>query len=241
MNSKKNTFSNSDLNEAINQFISLASHKLFTPLTVIKLQVENLKLIDSLSTEAKKSIEDISINARKLEDFSDVLMKISDIKNGIFQIESTVDINSLINEIVHLQKEKIIEKKIDLKLNVSINVPVTIEFDVSYLRYALSVLLENAIQYNTNEGGISIDAKVGNGVLQIKVSDLGVGIPSSEHSKMFHPFYRAKNVQRLDVKGYGLSLFSVKLLMDKINGDIYFKSKENGGAIFFLEIPIKTR
>ena len=113
-----------------------------------------------------------------------------------------------------------------------------LKLDARLIKNSLINLLSNAIKYS--EGGkiISIDTKIIDKQLIIKVIDQGIGIPEEDQQYMFTRFFRAKNA--MNIKGTGLGLTIVKQYMNLMNGNIYFKSTLGKGTTFTMEIPIRN-
>lgn len=118
------------------------------------------------------------------------------------------------------------------------NVPGELEVsaDRSHLMNILTNLIENAIKYSGENVMINICAEAISGSIKISVEDNGNGIASSDKSKIFNRFYRAK-ASTSDIPGMGLGLTYVKLLTDAHGGEITVESTEGVGSSFSINLP----
>jgi two-component system phosphate regulon sensor histidine kinase PhoR len=102
-------------------------------------------------------------------------------------------------------------------------------------------LLDNAIKYNTNTPLIQIRTSNSNGSVLLEIQDNGIGIRSEDQRKIFHRFYRVPTGNLHDVKGFGLGLSYVKLIIEAHKGKITVASEPGNGSCFSIVLPlIKT-
>ena len=95
----------------------------------------------------------------------------------------------------------------------------------------LNNLIDNAIKYSGN----SVEINITGNDNEISVSDNGIGIPSKSIPYLFNKFYRVPHGNRQDVRGYGIGLYYVKGVLDKIGWSISVKSKESEGSVFTIK------
>ena len=93
-------------------------------------------------------------------------------------------------------------------------------------------MIDNAIKYSGDSVAITIS---GNGK-EISVTDNGIGIPAKSIPYLFNKFYRVPHGNRHDVRGYGIGLYYVKSILDKMKWSIDVKSREREGSIFTIKI-----
>jgi two-component system phosphate regulon sensor histidine kinase PhoR len=99
-------------------------------------------------------------------------------------------------------------------------------------------LLDNAIKYCEKEPRISIATSNSQASIQIEISDNGIGISQENQKKIFARFYRVPTGNRHDVKGFGLGLNYVKLIVEAHKGKISVQSKPGNGSIFTIVVPM---
>lgn len=244
-----------------NMFLSKISHNIRTPLNIVINQVFMLKekifdsdphciLYDSVNrcsfidNEIVREVSNLNTTANQLlltvNEILDYQKTISG-KNSIEQVN--FDFNQLlmtINEIFDpLIKQKNLNFSI-IKKNTKLEDSVFYG-NMNHLKQILINLIDNAIKY-TIEGEVRliVDLKEinNNTILQIDVSDTGIGIPEGNIKDLFKPFSQIKN--SLDVTGSGLGLAIIQELIDLNKGKIFIESVENEGTTFKLEYPVKN-
>lgn len=238
MSDNNKTFDQLDI--AIDEFMAIASHKLLSPLTVIKWTLETVNKDYELSTELLDKLRIIEESVNKLEDFSHVLLKISDIRTENFSTDSSkINIQNVFSEVILSFKGLLDSKNINLNIKYNGLTELNMAVDVRIFREIVRNIIENAFIYSVEDGFVKIETLLkGKSKLLIRVSDNGIGIPTEEAELIFRPFYRAKNVEKLGVKGYGLSLHYVKVVLDKAKGDIKYFPNNPKGSVFELYIPL---
>lgn len=222
------------------EFISLASHQLRTPLSTINLYAHMLK--DGYSGKLTKGQTDLlkvvlSASSR-MNYLINTLLNITRVEGGNISITSKpTDLDELLNELLTGFKPRIADKKITLEIKIGSVVPI-VTTDRVIVGEILNNLISNSIKYTPDKGKISVALyKKGNNV-EFNVKDNGYGIPKDSQDNIFTKFFRASNITSHDVTGTGLGLYFTKLLADKVNGEVWFKSKENSGSSFFFTVPI---
>ncbi len=119
----------------------------------------------------------------------------------------------------------------DIAINVETDDNSTIMADKTHLANVLNNLIDNAIKYSGN----SVEINITGNDNEISVSDNGIGIPSKSIPYLFNKFYRVPHGNRQDVRGYGIGLYYVKGVLDKIGWSISVKSKESEGSVFTIK------
>ncbi len=109
--------------------------------------------------------------------------------------------------------------------------------DKDKIRLVIQNLLENAIKYSNMHGKIFITLKEIDGLLQVSIKDTGIGISEEGKPKIFQKFYRDKEAQKKEAIGSGIGLFTVKNIVEKNGGKIWFESSKTDGTTFFFTIP----
>jgi signal transduction histidine kinase len=153
---------------------------------------------------------------------------------------STVDINSLINNVIETFKYDTRHKglKIDFYSD-NKNAPTKIFFntDAEKLNLIISNLMSNAIKFSKNDGNIIIKVIRAFDKLIIEIQDFGIGISKENESIIFDRFKRVDSGINSINRGHGLGLSVNKALLDILEGTISFTSKPNEGATFIVNIP----
>ena len=228
----------SSLLKSREQLISMVSHDLRTPLSTITGFSELLQQ-SVLEKKDKNYIEHISSASNYMGKLVDDLLEFSKLENGNITIESIpFNLENHIEEIVQHVKNSIKNKPIEFILEHDQSIENLIITDPFRLKQVLFNLVINAYKF-TNEGSITISSLLKQDVLEIKVSDTGVGINDNQKEHIFKEFAQADNNQNSNDKGFGLGLTISKKLVEILGGDLTLESELNKGSIFTLKIPVK--
>ncbi len=217
------------------EFMSLTSHQLFTPLSIIRgfSGMLNDEKLGKLTEKQKDAAEEIYTNVKRMVNLVSELLSISKIQSGTFEIKSKkTDLAKLLQNI---KKEFLETQDAEISLELSVTNK-EVELDEEKIRQVIYNLLDNAIKYSRNKK-VTVELKQDEKNSIISVKDLGIGIPQEDWEKVFEPFYRGKNILELDNKGTGLGLYIARLIIEKHNGKIWLESKEGKGATFSFSVP----
>jgi PAS domain S-box-containing protein len=241
-----------EIDKAKNEFISLASHQLRTPLTTVNWYAEMLLAGDAgkINEEQKKYLNEIYKNNQRMDKLVNTLLNVSRIEMGALMIEPTpTNIGKLILSILDEQKLQINNKKIVILTSFKEKIRPT-RVDPKFLRIAIQNLLSNAIKYTPEKGTIKIDLKttkkntlidkkkINKDSIVITVSDNGYGIPKNQQDKIFGKLFRASNAKKKNPEGTGLGLYISKGIIERLNGQIWLNSEENKGTTFYVILPV---
>ena len=227
------------LSEVITDFINNMTHELKTPIATISLSSEmimRLDLDDDLE-KAKKYAGIIFKENKRLETQVERVLNIStldtenttlnkkllDFHELLAEVKDTFDFNQLANG-----------GKILIENNASV---FTIQADPIHITNVVYNLLDNAVKYSTTKPVISITTKNERNHLVIEIKDNGIGIRKEDLKMIFDKFYRVSTGNIHDIKGFGLGLFYVKLIINEHNGSIDVKSKLGEGSTFTIKLP----
>jgi len=152
--------------------------------------------------------------------------------------KSVVDVHELIVKTrdKFVQGTGIDGKCIALKLNAG---KYMIEADAMHVSNIIYNLLDNAVKYSAGMPAVTVSTVSEKGGIVITVADKGIGIAPEELKKIFNKFYRVSQGNRHDVKGFGLGLSYVKLMVEAHGGTIDAQSRLNEGTTFILFLPFK--
>lgn len=231
-----------NLNEAIrtrDEFISLASHELKTPLTPLKLQLQMFhRELHRKSTNGvldEKTLRILSSTTQQLDRLNkliDGMLDVSRLTTGHFEIFlEKVELSSLISELAkrHENQIKASNSKLELKLH-----PVELQADPMRIEQVLTNLLMNAVKYAP---GLTIEIgleKTFDGRTKIWVSDKGPGISKEFQSRIFNRYERG--VSASSVSGLGLGLYISRQIIENHGGTLELESEINNGSRFTIVI-----
>ena len=227
------------LSEVITDFINNMTHELKTPIATISLSSEMIMRLDSVDDleKAKKYAGIIFKENKRLETQVERVLNIStldtenttlnkkslDFHELLVEVKDTFDFNQLANG-----------GKILIENNASV---FTIQADPIHITNVVYNLLDNAVKYCSTKPFISITTKNERNYLVIEIKDNGIGIRKEDLKMIFDKFYRVSTGNIHDIKGFGLGLFYVKLIINEHNGSIDVKSKAGEGSTFTIKLP----
>lgn len=241
-----------EVDKAKNEFVSLASHQLKTPITGIKLLTERLlgNKLGDLTEKQKEYINDIHISNERMINLVNTLLNISRIELGTFSIQvKKRDACAVVQSVLGEMEPLITKKNLKLK-KVSANTKAQLMLDEPLFRMVIGNLITNAVRYTDEGGKVQVEYKLvkkgrtlGGNLLKedcfvVVVSDTGYGIPKAEQNRVFSKFFRADNARVRHPDGTGLGLYIIKSILDYSGGAIWFTSQENKGSVFYVAIPM---
>lgn len=222
-------------------FISSVSHELRTPLTSIKGYAAILiaEKLGQLPPPVKQRLEKINTHSDELVHMVNDLLDIARIESGktTMRIEAQ-NLKEIIGNIADLIMIQCKNKNIELATDVQEKLPPVLA-DRSQIERVFINLLGNAVKFTPEKGKISIAASRKDGMVQIDVSDTGIGIPPEAQVKLFQEFYRVDNAVNQQVKGTGLGLALVKHIVEAHRGTIWLTSVPEKGSTFSFTMPLK--
>lgn len=228
------------LDRAKDEFISLVSHQLRTPLTAIRLYSEMLEggMFGKLSEPQQEQLGHITDASIRLIDLVGNILDISKLESGHM---GSNPVPARVNKILELcisevkpladQKGVTIEYAPDESID-------KVSVDSVIFGQVVHNLLTNAIRYTEPYSGHVevVFTRDDQGYL-LSVKDNGIGIPASAQQSIFNRFYRASNASGLEEHGTGLGLYMIKLMLETAGCDVWFDSAIGEGTTFYVRVP----
>ena len=227
------------IDQAKTEFVSLASHQLRSPLSVINWYTEMLlgEGVGGLNEKQKRYLSEVKNGSRRMTELVKDLLNVSRLELGTLVIEPRpVSLPALIAEAVQEQAPDLHKKNIKLNESYAPQVS-TFPADPKFLKIIVQNLLSNAVKYTQDGGEVSVRTELADGKMVLSVSDTGYGIPEDQQRKIFTKLFRARNVVKKDTEGSGIGLYLVKSIVERSGGSIWFTSKEGAGTTFFVAFP----
>jgi len=221
--------------ERKDEFISMASHELKTPVTSLKAYTEILmmNIAGQKATMESGMLAKMDKQIDKLTNLIGDLLDVSKANLGQLNFYyEDIDLNELITEVTDDMQLTTNSHKIDINLSDT----VIIHADRNRLGQVIMNLISNAIKYSPNADKIIIETVKERDNIKFCVQDFGIGIPQSEHSKLFTRFFR---VSQNTYPGLGLGLYICNEIVKRHSGNMSFKSKDGEGSTFCFSIPVK--
>jgi signal transduction histidine kinase len=230
-----------NLNHEKNSILGIAAHDIRNPACAINsfadLLLENLKSKENLKEEIE--ISTIIFNAsRNLLNLVTSLLDLSKIEAGQINLDRNLnDYDAFIESRINLLQIIASKKNINIVYHKTTGLR-NIFFDPVYLSEVIDNLITNAIKYSDRDTEIKVIVKISeNNLLRTEIVDSGIGINSSELTKLFKPFSRTSNRPTSGEQSTGLGLAIAKKVIDLHGGEIGVESKKDQGSTFYFTLP----
>jgi len=223
--------------DAKSSFLSSVSHEIRTPLHGI-LGMITLLNTTPLTEEQKEYLGAISTSGKQLQSLVNDVLDISRIEAGKFSLHRTpVNMRSVIFVVQNIVQFQLNEKNLTLSSNLSERLPDIIITDELRIKQILLNLVNNAIKF-THQGGIEITADMPEpGMLEIEVTDTGIGMTPEQQAKVFQPFYQIET-GGTEMQGSGLGLVITRRLAQLMHGEVIVSSIHGKGTTFTVRVPV---
>lgn len=217
--------------DKIRFFINTA-HDIRTPLSLVMSPIEELKGESGLSKKAQYLLDVAGANIRKLNAVTAQLLDFEKIDSRKAKVNAVpINLNYLLSEEVSCFRNVADKRGVSLNLNVP-DEQVVISADRHLIELMLDNLMSNACKYTNNGGKVEVSLSANKSKAIISIADTGIGIPVKEQKNIFFNVYRAENARASQETGNGFGLLQVKRIVEMLNGNIGFTSKEQFGTTF---------
>lgn len=230
------------LNNAKNDFISVASHQLRTPATAVKQYLGMLEtgIYGDLSESQLKAVKTAyESNDRQLH-IIDKLLQIARIDAGKVTLKKErTDITAMIESI----KQEFSYRLLHLQQSITYVIPdkhIYMSIDKQLLRTVFENIIDNAMKYSVADTTISISVEDFDDKTTIVISDQGIGMTKANVDKLFKKFTRIENSVTREIGGTGMGLYWVKKVLDLHNATITIQSSAGKGTDFTMSFPKNT-
>jgi signal transduction histidine kinase/CHASE2 domain-containing sensor protein len=219
------------------ELISIATHELRTPLTSILGYAELLADEDVDPDTARKSTEVIYRQANHLAVMIDDFLDVSRIESGREELHlEPVDVLAVARQCLSTLQPTAQARHILVKAEADGEQSLA-HADRRKLERVFNNLVSNAIKYSPDGAEVDVTVSSQNGLVSVAVRDTGYGIPTQELDRIFEKFYRVRDRNTRDVRGTGLGLPLVKLIVESHGGTIAVDSEIGRGSTFTFTLP----
>lgn len=227
------------LEEEKDEFISVASHELRTPVAIAEGSLSNLMVMferhmnqDKLHGAAEAAYDQVIFLSKMINDLS----TLSRAERGVGDNVEVININETLHNLYDRYAPEAGKKGLHLNLDIAANLP-AVRTSRLYFEEILQNFITNSIKY-TKEGKVTLGAKVmPDNTMRFSVVDTGIGMSKTDLDHIFEKFYRSEDYRTRETNGTGLGLYVVKKLADKLDTKIEVQSRLNHGSTFSFVLP----
>ena len=231
----------SDFKKAkITEIVSIVSHQLKTPLSVIKGYLEALISGDcgEINSFQKEYLSDALENVKRTSRFIESLLDVSKIEEGQFEVKlKPVALEKITEQVLEDLSIWIKASNCDVFFKKPKKLPRVLT-DPDKIRQVVQNLIANAVAYKTGRGKVEITIEKADKKVLFICQDNGVGIPKKDFKKVFSKFYRSEEAMELDPSGSGLGLYINKAIVESSGGKIWFSKNKKAGMTFIFSLPL---
>ncbi|HEX7734324.1 MAG TPA: PAS domain S-box protein [Ktedonobacteraceae bacterium] len=227
-----------ELEQRKDDFISMASHELRNPLTVLKLQTTLLRrqLARQGTLDEVPALASMETQIHTLTRLVEDLLDVSKIQAGKLEyIRETVDLDALLREIAETMQQT----NPSHRILVHGSAQTSLIGDPDRLGQVFTNLLSNAIKYTPNAETVEVDLSTSEDAVTVRVHDHGVGIPREQRDKIFERFYRVTDSKQKKIAGLGMGLYIVAEIVKSQGGTITVDSEVGKGSTFTVTLPTR--
>ena len=228
------------LDKAKDEFVSMASHQLRTPLTSVKGYISMVIDGDAgkVSEQQKLLLDEAFNSSERMVNLINDFLNVSRIQTGKFILEkASIDLSKLVGQEIDSLQSSAASRSIKFIYDQPKNFPL-VNVDESKIRQVVMNFLDNSIYYSPD--GTSVEVKLSaddkDAILAIK--DSGIGVPINERGQLFTKFYRASNARKKRPDGTGVGLYLAKKIITAHDGKIIFESVLGKGSTFGFRLPL---
>jgi len=229
-------------NQMKDEFLSIASHELRTPITVIRAHAQmierNIAKRPDVSSNLSTLITSLKIideQTRRLSVLVDNLLDPNSNRDGKMQLQRELrDLAALCREVVEEQR-LLSGRLIELELPPE---PVILRLDHQRMSQVVTNIVSNALKYSPTDLPVKVRVDQRDNVAVLQVSDAGPGIAADQQTRIFEPFYRTPEAQGSSKRGLGLGLAICKDIVEQHDGRIWCDSCVGKGSTFVVELPL---
>lgn len=227
------------LQELKNEFVFIAAHELRSPVTAIKgyLSIIFEDFQATLTKETKKILQTVQNSNDRLVELVNNILVIARSDAGRMKIEvSPVSLKDNVQAVLEEVKPLAQDKNISLKYDQLSKLPQVLA-DSARLKEVMMNFVSNAIKYNNQGGWIKVSHQIKKASVITHVADNGLGLSEADQKHLFEKFFRSEADEFKEIEGTGLGLFITKELIEKMHGQVWFKSSKGRGTTFSFSLP----
>ena len=230
------------LDEAKDEFISMASHQLRTPLTSIKGYIDMMLEGDAgeITPVQRKFLTEAFVSSERMVHLINDFLNVSRLQTGKFMVDKRpTDLVKVVEQELDSLKISATGRQLTFQYKASKSVPKKLMLDEGKIRQVVMNFADNALYYSKPETVIKVTLTCEDGDVVLRVKDTGIGVPQAEQARLFSKFFRATNARKQRPDGTGVGLYLAKRVVSEHGGQVLFSSTEGKGSIFGFKLPLE--
>ncbi len=231
-----------NLDKAKSEFLSIASHQLYTPLTALRGYISMLEEGDygKLNDDQKPILDILDKSSTRLIELIKNLLDISRIESGRLELNlESIDLVEMARDLVEDLLPNAMTKKLQLEFHEPKDPVAHAVVDSQRIRQVMLNFVDNAIKY-TPHGRVDVRIEQKGEKINFSVTDTGNGLETNDIDQLFHKFIRVGGAARFHTEGTGLGLYVAKQIVREHHGEVYAQSPGvQKGSTFIMEVPIE--
>lgn len=230
-----------EMDSAKDEFVSMASHQLRTPLTSVKGYLSMVLEGDAgnITPMQRQLLEEAFTSSERMVHLIGDFLNVSRLQTGKFVIDThAVNLAEVVSQEVEGMRQIAATHDIKLQCKVLKSCPV-LYLDEGKMRQVIMNFIDNAIYYSPEGTTVKVNLGSEDGDLVLRIVDHGMGVPKEVQAKLFTKFFRAENARKQRPDGTGIGLYLAKRIIDGHKGKLVFESELDKGSTFGFRLPIK--
>ena len=228
------------LDQAKDEFVSMASHQLRTPLTSVKGYISMVLEGDAgdITPMQHKLLSEAFASSERMVHLINDFLNVSRLQTGRFMLDARpTDLAKVVGQEVDSLRSTAEARNLKLQYRAPSRLPI-LYVDEGKLRQVIMNFLDNAIYYSREQTSIKVKLTSEAGEMIMEVHDTGIGVPEAEQVHLFSKFFRATNARKQRPDGTGVGLYLAKKVITAHGGTMIFSSVEGEGSVFGFRLPI---
>lgn len=228
------------LDQAKDEFVSMASHQLRTPLTSVKGYISMVLEGDAgeITPMQDKLLSEAFASSERMVHLINDFLNVSRLQTGRFMLDARpTDLAKVVGQEVDSLRSTAQARSLTLQYRAPSRLPI-LYVDEGKLRQVIMNFLDNAIYYSREHTSIKVKLASEAGEMIMEVHDTGIGVPEAEQVHLFSKFFRATNARKQRPDGTGVGLYLAKKVITAHGGKMIFSSVEGEGSVFGFRLPI---
>lgn len=228
------------LDEAKDEFISMASHQLRTPLTSIKGYIDMILEGDAgdITPTQRKFLTEAFVSSERMVHLINDFLNVSRLQTGTFIIDKRpVNLAKIVGQELDSLKISADGRELTFAYRKPADFPMLM-LDEGKIRQVIMNFADNALYYSRPGTKITVSLTIEDDEVVLQVKDTGIGVPKEEQTRLFTKFYRASNARKQRPDGTGVGLYLAKRVITEHGGSVIFVSTEGKGSTFGFRLPL---